>query len=74
MGQEKEAKETKENKAVPVRPHPKPEWGPVNGLNDTIRRELWYVDTMVSSPFRAIRRTVEERPSAWSQGADEFLW
>ena len=68
MGQERESK------APPVRPHPKPEWGSVNSLNDTILRELWYLDTVVSSPFRALRRSLSEKSSPWSQSADELIW
>ena len=68
MGQEKESK------TPPVRPHPKPEQGSVSNLNVTILRELWYLDSVVSSPFRALRRSLAEKSSPWSQSADELIW
>ncbi len=58
----------------PIGAHPKPEPGPVNSLNEVVRRELWYVDTMLATPFRAIRRNIGSRQSAWSQSADELTW
>ncbi len=54
--------------------HPKPEPGPVNSLNEMARRELWYLDTVVATPFRAIRRNIGSRQSAWAQSADEVVW
>jgi hypothetical protein len=57
----------------PVGNHPKPEPGPVNSLNEMARRELWYLDTVVATPFRAIRRNLGSRPSAWAQSADEVV-
>lgn len=68
MGQEREFK------APPVRPHPKPEWGSVSSLNETILRELWYLDTVVASPFRALRRSLAEKSSSWNESADELIW
>lgn len=58
----------------PIGTHPKLEPGPVNSLNEVVRRELWYVDTMVATPFRAIRRNIGSRDSTWSQSADELVW
>lgn len=72
-----EEHENNDKKAVakrPVRPHPKPQMGSVNSLNHAIRQELWYVDTMVASPFRTVRRQLESSKSAWAQGADEAVW
>lgn len=57
-----------------IRPHPKPAMQPVNSLNQAIRQELWFVDTMVASPFRAARRQVQSQGGAFGQGADEALW
>lgn len=56
----------------PIGNHPKPE--PVNSLNEMARRELWYLDTMVATPFRAIRRNIRSRQSSWAQSADEVIW
>lgn len=58
----------------PVRSHPKPPMTSPNSLNQAIRQELWYVDTMVAMPFRTVRRQLESRRNAWAQGADEVLW
>ena len=57
-----------------LRRHPKPPLGSVGSLNEAIRRELWFVDTMVASPFRAIRRQLPSRGNSWAQGMDEALW
>ena len=40
------------------RPHPQPSLDDVrvNSLNDAVRRELWYLDSMVAAPFRLARR------------------
>ncbi len=43
-------------------------------LNQAIRQELWYVDTMVASPFRIARRQLKNRHNAWAEGADEVIW
>nr|AFP87263.1 hypothetical protein [uncultured bacterium] len=43
-------------------------------MKEGVRRELWYVDTMVATPFQAIRRNIRSRPSTWSQSVDEFVW
>ncbi len=58
----------------PLREHPKPEVGSVNSLNQAVRQELWYVDTVVASPFRTIRRQLQGQKGAWAQGADEAVW
>lgn len=58
-----------------VRPHPLPETGTVHSLNDALRRELWYVDTMVAMPFRMLRRTVAKSSGlSGAQAAGEALW
>lgn len=56
------------------REHPKPPVGQMNSLNQAVRQELWYVDTVVASPFRTIRRQLQSSRGAWAQGADEALW
>lgn len=56
------------------REHPKPPVGQVNSLNQAVRQELWYVDTVVASPFRTIRRQLQNSRGAWAQGADEAVW
>ena len=61
------------------RPHPKPpvDQVEVSSLNDAIRRELWYVDTLVAAPFRIARRWLRGgagRTSSLREGADELLW
>ncbi|MCY0878356.1 MAG: hypothetical protein OWU84_05395 [Firmicutes bacterium] len=58
----------------PVRPHPKPEMGSVNSLNEAVRQELWFIDTMVASPFRLVRRQVQGRRGAWAESLDEAVW
>ncbi len=58
----------------PVREHPKPPVGQVNSLNQAVRQELWYVDTVVATPFRTLRRQLSTSKGAWAQGADEALW
>lgn len=57
-----------------IRPHPKPAAGSVGSLNQAIRQELWFVDTMLASPFRTARRQLQSNRSALAQGADETLW
>lgn len=58
----------------PMREHPKPPMGPVNSLNQAVRQELWFVDTMVATPFRTLRRQLQTSRGAWAQGADEAVW
>lgn len=58
----------------PVKKHPKPPMRPVNSLNDVIRQELWYVDTMVASPFRSARRQLKASRGSLAEGLDEALW
>ena len=58
----------------PLRHHPKPPLGSVGSLNQAIRQELWFVDTMAASPFRAMRRQLQTNGGPWAQGADEALW
>lgn len=57
-----------------LREHPKPEVSSVNSLNQAVRQELWYVDTVVASPFRTVRRQLQGQKGAWAQGADEAVW
>lgn len=57
-----------------VRPHPKPPNAAPASINQAIRQELWYVDTMVAAPFRTVRRQLGMNQSTWAQGADEALW
>lgn len=57
-----------------IRAHPKPAIGAVNSLNQAIRQELWYVDTVVASPFRAVRRQLQANGGAWAQSVDEAIW
>lgn len=57
-----------------VRPHPKPPMAETRSLNEAIRQELWYIDTLAATPFRTARRPLETRRSAVAQGADEALW
>jgi hypothetical protein len=59
-----------------VREHPKPPPAGVSSLNHAIRQELWYLDTVVATPFRTLRRALEQprRRSALAEGLDELLW
>jgi hypothetical protein len=59
-----------------VREHPKPPPGGVDSLNQAIRQELWYLDTLVAMPFRTVRRALGARGgrSAVADGLDELLW
>lgn len=66
--------EHKRYQVKPVREHPKPPVGQVNSLNQAVRQELWYVDTVVATPFRTLRRQLGSSRGAWAQGADEALW
>lgn len=58
----------------PIREHPKPSVSQVNSLNQAVRQELWYMDTIVASPFRTVRRQLQSNRSPWAQGADEAVW
>ena len=58
----------------PLRRHPKPPIGSVGSLNQAIRQQLWFVDTMMASPFRTFRRQLQSNGGPWAQGADEALW
>jgi hypothetical protein len=58
----------------PVKPHPKPPMGSINSLNDAVRQELWFVDTIVASPFRLMRRQIQGRKGPWAESADEAVW
>lgn len=58
----------------PVNQHPKPPMRPVNSLNEVIRQELWYVDTVVASPFRTARRQLQSGRGSLAEGLDETLW
>lgn len=60
----------------PVGRHPKPPIPRVGSLNEAIRQELWYVDTMVAAPFRTLRRSLQSsgKGSALAEGLDELLW
>ncbi len=64
----------KKHAVKPMREHPKPPMGQINSLNQAVRQELWYVDTMVASPFRTVRRQLQSSRGAWAQGADEAVW
>lgn len=57
-----------------VKPHPKPAFGPPQSLNEAIRQELWYVDTVVATPFRMLRRVMDPERSKWAKGLDEAVW
>ena len=57
-----------------VRPHPQPELGSVNSLNEAVRKELWYLDTMVAMPFRMLRRGLGRSSGPAAQAAGETLW
>ena len=63
------------------RPHPRPPLDAVHvrSLNDAVRRELWYLDSIVAAPFRLARRYVRSKTpkgeaSPLRMGADELLW
>ncbi len=75
MDERNESQQPKKTHAAkPLREHPKPDVGSVNSLNQAVRQELWYVDTMVASPFRTVRRQLQNQKGAWAQGADEAVW
>ena len=48
--------------------------GAVESLNEAIRQELKYLDVVVATPFRAVRRTTAQRSSGWAKSLDEMLW
>lgn len=48
--------------------------GDVSSLNEAIRQELGYLDAVVATPFRAVRRTTGHSSSPWAKGLDELLW
>lgn len=67
------------------RRHPQPPLDQVHpsSLNDAVRQELWYLDSMVAAPFRLARRYARasrpqdgppHEPSPLRLGADELLW
>lgn len=58
----------------PVRNHPQPEMSAPQSLNDAIRQELWYVDTIVATPFRMARRALQPTQGKWTQSLDEAIW
>ena len=64
----------KRHMGKPVHEHPKPQVGSMNSLNEVVRQELWYVDAMVASPFRTVRRQLQTSRATWAQGADEAIW
>jgi len=73
--EEQHNQEDQKSHAKPVHKHPKPSMGTVNSLNQAVRQELWYVDTMIASPFRTMRRQLQSgRRGAWTEGADEAIW
>lgn len=57
-----------------MREHPKPSFKRAQSLNEAIRQELWYLDTVMASPFRIARRSLESSRGGWAQGADEAVW
>lgn len=75
-GHQKEGhqKEEKKYSVKSPRKHPKPSMGTPSTINQAVRQELWYVDTMVASPFRMVRRQLEGRQGAMAQSADEAMW
>jgi hypothetical protein len=63
----------------PPRPHPKPEAKAPASLNQAVRQELWYLDTMMAMPFRTVRRMLRiggegRRVSPLVEGLDELVW
>ncbi|MBX5467133.1 MAG: hypothetical protein K6U14_06515 [Firmicutes bacterium] len=47
---------------------------PVESLNHAIRRELGYLDAVVATPFRVLRRGLKRREGALAEGMEELLW
>jgi len=74
MAREEHEDRHREESAPPVKPHPKPPVSAPGSLNDAIRQELWYLDTVVSVPFRAIRRTMGRGHNPWAESIDEAVW
>ena len=74
MAREEHEEGRRNESAPPVKPHPKPPVSAPGSLNDAIRQELWYLDTVVSVPFRAIRRTIGRGHNPWSESIDEAVW
>lgn len=74
MENQRESRRESHQGAPRLRAHPKPQVSQVNSLNQAVRQELWYVDTVVASPFRTLRRQLQSSHGAWAQGADEALW
>ncbi len=63
----------------PPRPHPKPDVRAPASLNQAVRQQLWYLDTMMAMPFRTVRRMLGQsadpaRGSPLMQGLDEMMW
>lgn len=48
--------------------------GSIHSLNEAVRQELWYLDTVVATPFRAVRRSLGSKSSPWMQSLDEMVW
>lgn len=46
----------------------------VNSLNEAIRKELGYLDMVVATPFRVVRRIAGVGDSPWSKGVDDLTW
>ncbi|WP_242823864.1 hypothetical protein [Sulfobacillus thermosulfidooxidans] len=46
----------------------------VNSLNEAIRKELGYLDIVIATPFRAVRRTMGAGSSPWAKSLDELTW
>ncbi len=46
----------------------------VNSFNEAIRKELEYLDMVVATPFRVVRRSVGENQASWAQGLEELTW
>ncbi len=74
MEEREQSTERRHRVRKPVNKHPKPPIRPVNSLNDVIRQELWFVDTIVASPFRTVRRQLQSSRSGVAEGLDETLW
>ncbi|OLZ11839.1 hypothetical protein BFX06_14145 [Sulfobacillus thermosulfidooxidans] len=46
----------------------------MNSLNEAIRKELGYLDIVIATPFRAVRRTMGAGSSPWAKSLDELTW
>jgi hypothetical protein len=65
------------DQADPLSPPPhRPRQAPGSGvsLNSAVRQELWYLDTVLSMPFRTVRRLWQGTSAAWTDSAAETLW